>query len=124
MLYSAFWNSIRASLAALLGAVEQASLYIPSLLLVVCPDRSLSPHEQSALSLEVTTNLDVGSLGRMVGQVGVWVCSLEGAEEQLGQQLETVLAREVVPRRERVRRPLSGKPACRVTFGVERHADG
>ncbi|GAA6002861.1 hypothetical protein JCM10207_001871 [Rhodosporidiobolus poonsookiae] len=99
------WNAARARLATLIEQTNARSLFSLALLVVLCPDRSLSNAEQASLREKVSAELDLPSL-RAVAASSVYIVELDGAEAAFSAQTEKLL-RTFTIRRDRVPRPLS-----------------
>ncbi|GAA5922779.1 hypothetical protein JCM1841_000703 [Sporobolomyces salmonicolor] len=100
------WSSAQTRLQDQLNDIDRRSLFKPSLLVVVCPDRALSSMEETALRQKIADNLSLPALTSTVSASSVLIIHLDGAEADF--DLETAkLLEPLSVREERIPRPLA-----------------
>ncbi|GAA5900500.1 hypothetical protein JCM5296_001564 [Sporobolomyces johnsonii] len=100
------WSSAQIRLQDQLDEIDRHSLFKPSLLVVVCPDRTLAPTEEAALRQKVVDKLSLSSLTSTVSASAVLIIHLDGAESDFDVETAKLLETPSV-REERIPRPLA-----------------
>ncbi|GAA6016185.1 hypothetical protein JCM11491_003762 [Sporobolomyces phaffii] len=99
------WEEARGHLETLLADVDRDSLYRPTLLILVCPDRSLFPEEETALKSSISGHLDLSAHSDSLAAFAISIVKLDGAEAEF-QSVTAKLVSSVSVRPERIRQPL------------------
>ncbi|GAA5867449.1 hypothetical protein JCM8547_007509 [Rhodosporidiobolus lusitaniae] len=101
------WPAARTRLSTHVQQITSVSLFSPAVLVILCPDRTLSPPEEAELRLTVNNNLNLPGLPD-VSSTSVYIAHLDGAEKEFEAQARKLLGTGVKVREERVKRGLSG----------------
>ncbi|GAA5986269.1 hypothetical protein JCM11641_004873 [Rhodosporidiobolus odoratus] len=99
------WTSARSRLSALLARITSSSLFSPALLVVLCPDRTLSPKDEGALRTKVANDLNLSALTG-ISSSSVYIAHIEYAEAEFAKEAHALL-QTVAVRKERVPRGLN-----------------
>ncbi|GAA5886681.1 hypothetical protein JCM6882_005853 [Rhodosporidiobolus microsporus] len=100
------WAALRATLSTIVEQVTTKSLFAPALLIVLCPDRTLSSSEETSLRLEVANNLNLSALVSLgVAASSVYIAHLDNAEAEFDGEAKKLFAAFSI-REERVPVPL------------------
>ncbi|GAA5964653.1 hypothetical protein JCM3765_007659 [Sporobolomyces pararoseus] len=100
------WEEAREQLSSLVADVDRDSLYRPTLLVLVCPDRTLDLEEEKTFKDLISQNLNLSSLGDSLAMTSIMTLKLDGAEKAFETETAKLLS-SILIREDRIRRPLT-----------------